>query len=43
VTLADSGMAITIGAYTRSEAARPSARALLDVASRRDELRRDFA
>ena len=43
LALADSAMAITIGAYTRSEAARPAARALLDVASRRDELRREFA
>ena len=41
--LTDSGMAITIGAYTRSEASRPAARALLDVASGRDELRREFA
>ena len=43
LALADGGMAITIGAYIRSEAARPAARALLDVASGRDELRREFA
>jgi DNA-binding transcriptional LysR family regulator len=36
--LADRGLAITIGAYTRSEAALPAARALLDLAARRDEL-----
>jgi DNA-binding transcriptional LysR family regulator len=36
--LADRGLAITIGAYTRSEAAPPAARALLDLAARRDEL-----
>lgn len=36
--LADRGLAITIGAYTRSEAALPAAAALLDLASRRDEL-----
>jgi len=41
--LTDSGMAITIGAYTRSEAPRPAARALLDVASGRGELRREPA
>ena len=43
LALTDSGMAITIGAYTRSAAPRPAARALLDVASGRDELRRAFA
>jgi DNA-binding transcriptional LysR family regulator len=31
------------GAFTRSEAPLPAARALHDVASRRDELRREFA
>ena len=37
------GLTMTIGAYTRSEASLPAARALIDVASRRDELRRKFA
>jgi DNA-binding transcriptional LysR family regulator len=38
--LADRGLAITIGAYTRSEGDVPAARVLLDLAARRDELRR---
>jgi DNA-binding transcriptional LysR family regulator len=41
--LADRGLTMTIGAYRPAEAALPAARALLDVASRRDELRREFA
>lgn len=41
--LADGGMAITIGAYTGSEAPRPAALALLALASRRDELHPAFA
>ena len=41
--LADHGLTMTIGAYTTAEAALPAARALLDVAARRDELRREFA
>jgi DNA-binding transcriptional LysR family regulator len=41
--VADRGLTMTIGAYTPAEAGMPAARALLDVASRRDELRREFA
>lgn len=41
--LADDGMAITIGAYTRAESPLPAARALLEVAARRDELRSPYA
>ena len=41
--LADRGLTMTIGAYRPAEAALPAARAILDVASRRDELLREFA
>ena len=37
--LAGTGLAVTIGAYTRSQSPRPAARALLKVAFGRDELR----